>query len=284
MKSKKMRTIILLVFAAVIMGFPFFWMIISSVKTNEEIFSWPPTFLPKTLTFEHYQDAIMTRNFGRYFLNSFIVALLSAIINLMFCSIAGYAFAKLEFPFKNILFLILLSTMMVPIQITLVPTFLLVKSFPLVGGNDIFGRGGTGLLNTYFGLMIPHIMSVFGVFVMRQFYMQFPRELMEAARIDGASEFKIFTKIFLPLGKPSLAALAIFTFTQAWDDFLWPLVVTSDSNMRTLQLGLETFKNRYTADWGPLMAATTLSIIPIVIVFLTFQKYFTDMSLSSGIK
>ncbi|GLI49364.1 MULTISPECIES: carbohydrate ABC transporter permease [Pseudothermotoga] len=284
MKSRRVWTIMLLVFTAIIMGFPFFWMITSSVKSNEEIFLWPPTFLPKTPTFEHYQNAIMTRSFGRYFLNSFIVALSSAIINLIFCSVAGYAFAKLEFPFKNILFLILLSTMMVPIQITLVPTFLLVKSFPLVGGNDIFGRGGTGLLNTYFGLMIPHIMSAFGVFVMRQFYMQFPRELMEAARIDGASELRIFTKIFLPLGKPSLAALAIFTFTQAWDDFLWPLVVTSDSNMRTIQLGLETFKSRYTVDWGPLMAATTVSIIPIVIVFFVFQKYFTDISLSSGIK
>jgi carbohydrate ABC transporter membrane protein 2, CUT1 family (TC 3.A.1.1.-) len=173
---------------------------------------------------------------------------------------------------------------MIPVQVTLIPTFLMVKSFPLAGGNNIFGQGGTGLLNTYAGLVVPHIMSVFGVFIMRQFYMQFPRELSEAARIDGAREISIFTRIFLPLGKPAMSALAIFTFTQAWDDFLWPLVVTSDRNMRTLQLGLEVFKNRYTADWGPLMAATTVSILPVILIFVVFQRYFTDTALSSGIK
>jgi multiple sugar transport system permease protein len=204
--------------------------------------------------------------------------------NLVFCSLAGYAFARLDFPLKNFLFLLLLSTMMIPVQVTLIPTFLMVKSFPLAGGNNIFGQGGTGLLNTYAGLVVPHIMSVFGVFIMRQFYLQFPRELSEAARIDGAREISIFTRIFLPLGKPAMSALAIFTFTQAWDDFLWPLVVTSDRNMRTLQLGLEVFKNRYTADWGPLMAATTVSILPVILIFVVFQRYFTDTALSSGIK
>jgi multiple sugar transport system permease protein len=174
--------------------------------------------------------------------------------------------------------------MMVPIQVTLIPTFLIAKSFPLVGGNNIFGAGGTGLLNTYPGLLIPHIMNAFGVFIMRQFYLQFPKELSEAARIDGAGEIRIFTKIFLPLGKPAMAALAIFTFTQSWDDFLWPLVITSDNKMRTMQLGLEVFKSRYTTNWGPLMAATTLSVIPVVIIFLLFQRYFTDTALTSGIK
>lgn len=284
MRIKKLRLIFLLLLAALIMGSPFFWMVSSSLKSNTELFSWPPTFIPDNVTFEHYQDAINTRSFGRYFLNSAIVALISMSINLVFCSIAGYAFARLEFPLKNFLFLLLLSTMMIPIQVTLIPTFIMVKSFPLVGGNDILGSGGTGLLNTYIGLVVPHIMSVFGVFIMRQFYMQFPKELSEAARIDGAGELKIFLKIFLPLGRPSMAALAIFTFTQAWDDFLWPLVVTSDNNMRTLQLGLEVFKNRYTADWGPLMAATALSIIPVIIIFVIFQRYFTDTALSSGIK
>ena len=284
MKQKQLRLLFFLLLAAVIMGSPFFWMVSSSLKPNSELFSWPPSFIPKTITFEHYTDALSTQGFGRYFLNSSIVAMLSMFINLIFCSLAGYAFARLDFPFKIALFLLLLSTMIVPVQVTLIPTFLLVKSFPLAGGNNILGHGGTGLLNTYAGLVIPHIMSVFGVFIMRQFYMQFPRELSEAARIDGAGEVNIFLKIFLPLGKPSLAALAIFTFTQAWDDFLWPLIVTSDNRMRTLQLGLEVFKNRYTADWGPLMAATTVSIIPVIIIFVTFQKYFTETALSSGIK
>ncbi len=284
MKRNKLRTILLLLFAAVIFGSPFFWMVVSSLKPNAELFTWPPTLIPKTVTLEHYQSAFTSRGFSNYFMNSVIVSLISMAFNLVFCSLAGYAFARLDFPLKNVLFVVLLSTMMIPVQVTLVPTFLMVKSFPLMGGNDILGRGGTGLLNTYAGLVIPHIMTVFGVFIMRQFYMQFPKELSEAARIDGASEFGIFRKIFLPLGRPAMSALAIFTFTQAWDDFLWPLVVTSDRSMRTLQLGLEVFKNRYTADWGPLMAATTVSILPVILIFLVFQRYFTDTALSSGIK
>lgn len=284
MKRNKLRTILLLLFAAVIFGSPFFWMVVSSLKPNAELFTWPPTLIPKTVTLEHYQSAFTSRGFSNYFMNSVIVSLISMAFNLVFCSLAGYAFARLDFPLKNVLFVVLLSTMMIPVQVTLVPTFLMVKSFPLMGGNDILGRGGTGLLNTYAGLVIPHIMTVFGVFIMRQFYMQFPKELSEAARIDGASELGIFRKIFLPLGRPAMSALAIFTFTQAWDDFLWPLVVTSDRSMRTLQLGLEVFKNRYTADWGPLMAATTVSILPVILIFLVFQRYFTDTALSSGIK
>ncbi|HOY25349.1 MAG TPA: carbohydrate ABC transporter permease [Mesotoga sp.] len=283
-KLKRLRVIFLLLIAAVVMGSPFFWMAISSLKPNAELFSWPPTFVPRHLTLDHYTTALTTRGFERYFLNSAVVSLISMAFNLVFCSLAGYAFARLDFPLKNFLFLLLLSTMMIPVQVTLIPTFLMVKSFPLAGGNNIFGQGGTGLLNTYAGLVVPHIMSVFGVFIMRQFYMQFPRELSEAARIDGAREISIFTRIFLPLGKPAMSALAIFTFTQAWDDFLWPLVVTSDRNMRTLQLGLEVFKNRYTADWGPLMAATTVSILPVILIFVVFQRYFTDTALSSGIK
>jgi multiple sugar transport system permease protein len=283
-KFKRLRVIFLLLIAAIVMGSPFFWMAISSLKPNAELFSWPPTFIPRHLTLDHYTTALTTRGFERYFLNSAVVSLISMAFNLVFCSLAGYAFARLDFPLKNFLFLLLLSTMMIPVQVTLIPTFLMVKSFPLAGGNNIFGQGGTGLLNTYAGLVVPHIMSVFGVFIMRQFYMQFPRELSEAARIDGAREISIFTRIFLPLGKPAMSALAIFTFTQAWDDFLWPLVVTSDRNMRTLQLGLEVFKNRYTADWGPLMAATTVSILPVILIFVVFQRYFTDTALSSGIK
>ncbi|MFO7882066.1 MAG: carbohydrate ABC transporter permease [Kosmotogaceae bacterium] len=281
---KKSTLIIILIIVAVIMGAPFFWMVSSSLKPNSELFAWPPTLVPDNPTIQHYNDALSTLGFSRYFLNSVIVSGLSVVINLFFCSLAGYAFARLSFPYKTVIFLLLLSTMMIPIQVTLIPTFLIAKSFPLVGGNNIFGAGGTGLLNTYPGLLIPHIMNAFGVFIMRQFYLQFPKELSEAARIDGAGEIKIFTKIFLPLGKPAMAALAIFTFTQSWDDFLWPLVITSDNTMRTMQLGLEVFKSRYTTNWGPLMAATSLSVIPVVIIFLLFQRYFTDTALTSGIK
>ncbi|TYB96671.1 MAG: carbohydrate ABC transporter permease [Kosmotoga sp.] len=281
---KKSTLILILLMVAVIMGAPFFWMVSSSLKPNSELFSWPPTLVPDNPTLQHYSDALSTLGFSRYFMNSIIVSGLSVAINLFFCSLAGYAFARLSFPYKTVIFLLLLSTMMIPIQVTLIPTFLIAKSFPLAGGNNIFGAGGTGLLNTYPGLLIPHIMNAFGVFIMRQFYLQFPKELSEAARMDGAGEIKIFTKIFLPLGKPAMAALAIFTFTQSWDDFLWPLVITSDNTMRTMQLGLEVFKSRYTTNWGPLMAATSLSVIPVVIIFLLFQRYFTDTALTSGIK
>ncbi len=276
--------IILLSIIALIMSFPFLWMTFSSLKPNSELFSIPPSVFPENITSQHYSDAINTPGFMRYFLNSITVALISVSVNLVFCSLAGYAFARMQFPFKNLCFIILLSTMMIPVQVTLIPTFILVKSFPLVGGNDIFGNGGTGLLNSYAGLVIPHIMSVFGVFIMRQFYSQFPKELSEAARIDGASEVRIFISVFLPLGKPALSTLAIFTFTQTWDDFLWPLIITSDNSMRTLQLGLEVFKTRYSADWGPLMAGTAISIVPVLIIFIFAQKHFTQTALTSGIK
>lgn len=266
------------------MGFPFFWMFLSSLKPNSELFSWPPKILPSNITYEHYLNAVSTLRLGRYFLNSIIVTLLSMIINIFFCSIAGYAFACLDFPRKNVLLLTILVTMIIPVQITLVPTFLLVKNFPLAGGNDIFGRGGSGLLNSYAGLVIPHIMTAFGIFMMRQFYSQFPKELLEAARIDGASEFRIFFKIFFPLSKPGLGALAIFTFTETWNDFLWPLVITRTDKMRTLQLGLEVFKGRYLNDWGPLMAATVMSSIPVIVIFILFQKQFVNTALTSGMK
>ncbi|HOT32653.1 MAG TPA: carbohydrate ABC transporter permease [Petrotogaceae bacterium] len=282
--KKKTALMIALIIIGVMMALPFFWMLITSVKPDTELFSWPPSFIPRNITLEHYAEVFHTKDFGRYFVNSLIVACLSVIMNIFFCSLAGYAFARLDFKGKNFAFIVLLSTMMIPIQVTLIPTFILVKSFPLAGGNNIFGQGGIGFLNSYFGLAVPHIMSVFGVFIMRQFYMQFPKELSEAARIDGANEIKIFTRIFLPLGKPALSTLAIFSFTQAWDDFLWPLIVTSENSMRTLQLGLEVFKSRSSADWGPLMACTSLAIVPVLIIFTVLQKYFTDTALTSGIK
>lgn len=284
MKMKVYILLPILIITVLLMGFPFFWMFLSSIKPNSELFSWPPKILPRNITHEHYLNAMSTLRFGRYFFNSAIVALLSMIINVLFCSIAGYAFACLEFPRKNVVLLIILATMIVPVQITLIPTFLLVKNFPLVGGNDIFGRGGSGLLNTYAGLVIPHIMTAFGVFMMRQFYSQFPKELLEAARIDGASEFGIFFRVFFPLSKPGLSALAIFTFTETWNDFLWPLVITRTDKMRTLQLGLEVFKGRYVNDWGPLMAATTISTIPVIVIFVLFQKQFMNTALTSGMK
>ena len=283
-KSSSLVLIPIAIITTILMGFPFFWMLLSSFKSNSELFSWPPKILPSSITFEHYVDAISTFRFGRYFFNSVIVAVLSMLINVFFCSLAGYAFACLEFPYKKLFFVLILATMIIPVQITLIPTFLLVKNLPLCGGNDIFGRGGTGLLNTHIGLAIPHIMTAFGVFMMRQFYSQFPKGLLEAARIDGAREFAIFFEIFLPLSKPGLSALAIFTFTETWNDFLWPLVITRTDKMRTIQLGLEIFKGRFVNDWGPLMAATVISSIPIIVVFILFQKQFMSMSLTSGMK
>jgi multiple sugar transport system permease protein len=266
------------------MAFPFIWTVTSSFKPDNELFSFPPSLIIKNFTIKNYDYVLNIKGFSGYFFNSIIVSGLSVIINVLFCSMAGYAFAHLEFKHKNFWFFLLLATMMIPIQITLIPTFLIAKNFPLIGGNNLFGYGGTGLLNTYAGLIIPHIMSAFGVFMMRQFYSQIPKELAESARIDGASESIIFFKIFFPIGKSSIAALAIFTFTQAWDDFLWPLIITNDDSMRTLQLGLEIFKSQNSADWGPLMSATTLTIIPVLIIFIILQKYFIDISISSSLK
>lgn len=268
---------------AFVMSLPFLWMLLSSFKPNSELFHYPPVWIPSQWVLDHYVRAFQAAPFGRYFFNSAVTGIGATLVNLFFTSLAGFAFAKYRFPYKNVLFFALIATMMVPFHVILVPLFLVAKNFPFVGGNGLWG-GGTGLLNTYPGLVLPHLLPAFGVFLTRQFFLGLPDDLIDAARIDGASEYRIYWTIALPTAKPVLATLAIFSFSSVWDDFLWPLVVTTSNSMRTVQIGLQAFQGQHAVDWGPLMAATVAVTMPLIIVFVFNQKYFVQGVTSSGIK
>jgi multiple sugar transport system permease protein len=275
---------LLLALGAITMILPFLWMIATSLKPESEIFRFPPGWLPRLWKWTNYTQAMAAAPFGRYFLNTVIYAVVITASNLLLCSMAAYAFARLRFRGRNLLFILTLGTMMVPGQVTMVPVFILLKRWPLVGGNDWLGIGGHGLLNTYVGLILPGAVGAFGIFLLRQFFMTLPRELEDAARIDGCSEAGIYWRIILPLSAPALATLGIFTFTAAWNEFLWPLLITSKDSMRTLQLGLQVFQTQYTTRWDLLMAGTVLVTLPVLVIFLAGQRYFTRGIALSGMK
>ena len=263
---------------------PFLWMISTSLKPEPEIFRFPPVWIPSVWKWDNYAKAMTAAPFGRYFLNTVIYAVAITATNLLFCSMAAYAFARLHFPGRNLLFVLVLGTMMIPAQVTMVPVFIMLKRWPLLGGNDLLGVGGHGLLNTYTGLVLPGAVGAFGIFLLRQFFMTLPRELEDAARIDGCSEAGIFWRIILPLSKPAMATLGIFTFTAAWNEFLWPLLIMSKDSMKTLQVGLQVFQTQYTTTWDLLMAGTVVVTLPVLIIFLFGQRYFTRGIALSGIK
>jgi multiple sugar transport system permease protein len=275
---------LLLALGAVTMILPFLWMISTSLKPEPEIFRFPPVWLPQAWKWTNYRDAMQAAPFGRYFLNTIIYSLAVTASNLLLCSMAAYAFARLRFRGRDVLFILVLGTMMIPGQVTMVPVFVMLKRWPLVGGNDWLGMGGHGLLNSYPGLVLPAAVGAFGIFLLRQFFMTLPRELEDAARIDGCSEAGIYWRIILPLSKPALATLGIFTFTAAWNEFLWPLLITSKDSLRTLQLGLQVFQTQYTTRWDLLMAATVLITLPVLLLFLAGQRYFTRGIALSGMK
>jgi len=263
---------------------PFLWMISTSLKPEPEIFRFPPVWIPSAWKWDNYAKAMTAAPFGRYFLNTVIYAVGITASNLLFCSMAAYAFARLRFPGRNLLFILVLGTMMIPAQVTMVPVFIMLKRWPLLGGNDLLGAGGHGLLNTYTGLVLPGAVGAFGIFLLRQFFMTLPRELEDAARIDGCSEAGIYWRIILPLSKPAMATLGIFTFTAAWNEFLWPLLIMSKDSMKTLQVGLQVFQTQYTTAWDLLMAGTVVVTMPVLIIFLFGQRYFTRGIALSGIK
>lgn len=269
---------------AIVMILPLVWAVLTSIKPDAEIFRFPPTWLPSKPTFEHYITAFTTVPFGRYFLNSLFLATTGVLLNLFFGSLSGYAFAKLQFRGRDLIFRVLVMAMMIPGIITLIPTFLVLKSFPLVGGNDIFGHGGLGFLDSYWAVIIPGASGSFAVFFMRQFFLTLPNDLMEAARIDGCSEFRIYWNIYLPQTKPALATLAIFTFQAGWNNFLWPIIVLSDPNMATVQMGLQSFSYNYHTNYGAMMAAACAVMLPVVILFIYLQRFFIQGIAFSGIK
>jgi multiple sugar transport system permease protein len=273
-----------LLFGTAVMLLPFVWMLSTSVKPADQLFSVPPTWIPRTFVWDNYVKAMGAGNFGRYAINSLILAVTNMLTNVALSALAGYAFARLVFPGRNVLFVLVLATLMVPYQVTIIPQFVIIRHIPFFGGNDALGNGGIGWINSYWGLIVPGAVGAFGIFMLRQFFETLPRELEDAARIDGAGEFRIFWQIMLPLATPALATLAIFSFQAGWNAFLWPLLITTTDDMRTIQLGLTVFVQQYSTQWDQLMAATVVATIPIIAVFAAGQRLLVKGIAFTGLK
>ena len=249
---------------------PYFWMVSSSLKTGAEVFELPIHWIPQETQWENYPNALSRGAFGIYFFNSTIVALAVMAGNLIFCSLAGYGLAKFRFPCRELCFRFILSTLMLPLEIVLVPTFLVVREF--------------GLVNTYGGLIAPLAVDAFGVFLMRQYIKDLPDSLIEAARLDGCSEFGIFWRIILPNCKPALGALALLTFRDNWDQFLWPFIVASSDALKTFPLGLAQMEGIDSAAYHEIMAIAVIGMIPAALIFLFFQRAFVRGIALTGLK
>ena len=262
-------TVVTLGFVAVVT--PFVWMILGSFKTQGELLRVPPTWWPEKPTLDNYRSLFSQQSFLRYFANSTFVALSVTAANMIFCSMVGYALAKLTFRGKKLVFALVMGTLMVPGMVTFVPLFVLVTNL--------------GLTDTYPGLILPFLVTPFGVFLMRQFIVGLPDDLLDAGRIDGASELRIFRQIILPLCGPALATLGILTFLGSWNSFLWPLVVAQTQEHYTLPVALALFANgQNVTNYGLLLAGATVVVVPILVVFLIFQRRFIEGIATTGIK
>jgi multiple sugar transport system permease protein len=262
---------LLLLLGILILVGPFVWMVLGSFKTTGELRQVPPTWWPENPTLANYEDLFSRLNFLGYFFNSTVVALAVTIGNIVFCSMLGYALAKLTFPGKRILFVVVLGTLMVPSVVTFMPLFVLTANL--------------GLVNTHAGLILPFLVGAFGVFLMRQFIAGLPDELLDAARVDGAGEHYIFWRIILPLCGPALATLGILTFLGSWNSFLWPLVVATSDTMYTLPVAIALFATgQQETNIALLMAGSVVVIVPVLIVFIALQRYFTQGIAMTGIK
>jgi multiple sugar transport system permease protein len=261
---------VVLVLAAAFVLLPFVWMLTTSVKSESDLFAHPLQLLPTHWEWSNYKNVWTALPFGRLFLNSVIFAGGVTVVSVFFDSLAAYALARLEFRGKTVAFYLVLATLMVPYQITLIPLFQTVLHLHW--------------LDTYRGLIVPRATNAFGIFLLRQFFVSIPRDLDEAARLDGASEFRVYWQITLPLAKPALATLAVFHFMNNWNDFLWPLVITSNENMRTLPAGLTLFGGQYVSNHGVLMAGAAISLLPLALAFFFAQRFFVSGIATTGIK
>jgi multiple sugar transport system permease protein len=250
-------------------AFPFLWMVASSVKPRSESVAYPPHLLPQTVTFEYFARLFTELDFGRYLVNTLAVVLIG-MVGLVFMAMAGYGFAKFTFRGKEPLFFLVLVTMMIPVQVTMIPTYLILN--------------GLKLTNTLLGIALPTLVSGFSVFLFRQFMLTIPTEMLEAARIDGAGEGRIFWRIVLPMSKPILAVQVVLTFIAGWNSFLWPLIIANDQNLYTLSVGVALLNQAIATDPSLQMAASTLMVLPILIVFIAFQRYVVQGFALSGLK
>ena len=254
---------------ALVFLFPFFWMLSNALRMDREVFSMPPRLLPSVVQWENFAAAWRYLPFGRFFLNSAVVAASVTAITLVVSCLSGYAFARLRFPFRGSLFVVWLGTLMIPQAVIVIPLFLMM--------------GEIGWIDTYQGLIIPFSFGSFGAFLMRQFFLSIPKELEEAARIDGASHFHILLRIFVPLSLPAVGLLALFTFTGQWNAFLWPLIVVNSADHATLPLGLTMFQGQQGTQWNYMMAGAAISMLPgLSLTVLLHRTIFRGIALGSG--
>lgn len=266
-----------LILMSILSLFPFLWLISTALKGfNENIFEYPPYFIPKNFTWENFINAWKQIPFLLYFLNSFIVAGFTVILNLIFSSLAAYPLARMNFKGKNFIFGLILSTIMIPFQAIMLPVYLIVLKLHLV---DSYG-----LVMGYLGLILPFAVNAFGIFLMRQAFLSIPKEMEEAAFVDGCSVFGIWRKILLPMAAPTLSVLAIFTFIGSWGEFLWPSIVLTNKALYTLPVGVNDLQGMFSANWRLIAAGSIISIIPIIIFFLIMQKYFVSGQNEGAVK
>ncbi|MDX2099498.1 MAG: carbohydrate ABC transporter permease [Leptolyngbyaceae cyanobacterium bins.59] len=269
--QKYIVTYLVLATIAAAMLLPLLWLVSTSLKApTEEIFQFPPQFLPSQPTLENFVKVWNTNPFGRYLLNSTIVALLTVSLNLLFCSLAAYPLARLNFRGRNLIFTLIVATIMIPFQIVMIPLYILTVQL--------------GLRNSYLGIIFPAIASAFGIFLLRQAFQGVPKELEEAARMDGCSEVGIWWHVMLPSIRPALVTLAIFVFIGSWSDFLWPLIVLDREELYTLPLGVAKLAGTFSLDWRLIAAGSVISIAPILGFFLLMQHYIVPTESGSGVK
>ena len=261
---------------SVVLVFPFFWMLITSLETQPESLHFPPVLTPHQLRPANYPDAFNAAPFSHFFVNSIVVAVVTVICNLVLCSLAGYAFARMRFFGRTTLFIVLMATLMVPFQVTMIPQFLIEKWL----GVHVLASVG---INHIGALILPNAATAFGVFFLRQFFKTLPLEYEESARVDGARRLTVLWRIVLPLSLPALATLAALTFLDSWNSFLWPLLVVNSQDGMTLPIGLETFQSAHATQWPLLMAANVMSLVPMLIVFFAAQRYFVRSVAATGL-
>jgi len=268
--TKKALLYLLLSIISIVMLLPFLWMVSTSLKEPSQVFTFPPQWIPNPIVWRNYIEAWNALPFARFFLNSIIVAVSVTVGQLITASLAAYAFARLQFPGRDKIFLAYLATMMIPGQVTMIPVFILLKIL--------------GWIDTYKALILPNIFTTYGTFLLRQFFLTIPKDLEDSAVIDGCGPFRIYLQIILPLSKPALATLATFTFLGSWNDFMWPLIVTHSIEMRTLPVGLSIFQGLYYTEWTLLMAASVMVLVPVIVVYIFNQRFFIRGITMTGLK
>lgn len=277
---------LLLILGAFIVIFPFIWMVLGSFKTLQESNRFPPTFWPESWQWQNYQNAWLRppHTLGRYMVNSLVIAVVGTSIQLFICALAGFAFAQLRFRGRDLLFILVLATTMIPNEITLIPNFVTIRRFPLFGGNDLFGGGGSGLYDSYAAMILPGLVGAFNIFLLRQAFLSVPYEFWEAAQLDGSSSFGYLWRIMAPLTLPSLLTVAIFGFIGRWNALLWPLLVTRTEALRPVQMAMIYYQTEFLTDYGMLMAASLMVTLPIVVLFILLQRQFIEGIVNTGLK